>query len=69
MVDVFLPNSDSEMVRVAKDFNLRKYNYVAVANAVDINKFDYNKIQLSPELEQYRDCVLCVSRIEGRKIS
>ena len=58
MVDVFLPNSDSEMVRVAKDFNLRKYNYVAVANAVDINKFDYNKIQLSPELEQYRDCVL-----------
>lgn len=67
MVDVFLPNSDSEMLRVAKDFNLKKYNYVPVANAVDISKFDYNRIQLSPELEQYKDCVLCVSRIEGRK--
>ena len=67
MVDVFLPNSDSEMLRVAKDFNLKQYNYVAVANAVDVNKFDYDKIGISPELEKYRDCVLCVSRIEGRK--
>jgi glycosyltransferase involved in cell wall biosynthesis len=67
MVDVFLPNSDSEMERVAKDFKLKQYNYVAIANAVDINKFDYDKVKISPELEKYRDCVLCVSRIEGRK--
>jgi glycosyltransferase involved in cell wall biosynthesis len=67
MVDVFLPNSDSEMLRVAKDFNLKEYNYVAVANAVDVNKFDYEKVEISPELEKYRDCVLCVSRVEGRK--
>lgn len=67
MVDVFLPNSDSEMQRVAKDFNLKEYNYVAVANAVDVNKFDYERVEISPELERYRDCVLCVSRIEGRK--
>ncbi len=67
MVDVFLPNSDSEMLRVAKDFGLTKYNYVAIANAVDINKFDYNSVQVKPELEKYKDCVLCVSRIEGRK--
>lgn len=67
MVDVFLPNSHSEMKRVATDFNLEQYNYVAVANAVDINKFDYNKVDIDEEFEKYRDCVLCVSRIEGRK--
>lgn len=67
MVDVFLPNSDSEMLRVAKDFHLNEYNYVAVANAVDTNKFNYEKVSIDPELEKYRDCVLCVSRIEGRK--
>ena len=67
MVDVFLPNSESEMLRVARDFNLQSYNYVAVANAVDVNKFDYDSTRIDPELEKYRDCVLCVSRIEGRK--
>ncbi len=67
MVDVFLPNSDSEMMRVAKDFNMRQYNYIAVANAVDISRFNYDKTKVSPELEKYCDCVLCVSRIEGRK--
>lgn len=67
MVDVFLPNSHSEMLRVAKDFDLERYNYVAIANAVDINTFDFDKVGISPEFEQYRDCVLCVSRIEGRK--
>ena len=67
MVDVFLPNSDSEMLRVAGDFNLKAYNYVSVANAVDVNKFDYDQVAVDPELEKYKDCVLCVSRIEGRK--
>ena len=67
MVDVFLPNSHSEMQRVANDFNLKTYNYIAVANAVDINKFSYDNVEVDSELEKYRDCVLCVSRIEGRK--
>lgn len=67
MTDVFLPNSDSEMLRVANDFNLKEYNYVSIANAVDVSKFDYDKIEISPEFEKYRDCVLCVARIEGRK--
>lgn len=68
MVDVFLPNSDSEMQRVAKDFNLQVYNnYIAVANAVDVNKFNYDSVSIDPELEKYKDCILCVSRIEGRK--
>lgn len=67
MVDVFLPNSHSEMKRVAKDFKLTKYNYVAVANAVDVDKFNYEQVTIDPKFEKYRDCVLCVSRIEGRK--
>lgn len=67
MVDVFLPNSESEMLRVADDFGLQGANYVSVVNAVDVTKFDYKKVRIEPELEGYRDCVLCVSRIEGRK--
>lgn len=67
MVDVFLPNSHSEMKRVASDFRMQDYKYVFVPNAVDIHKFDYNVTVIEPEYEQYRDCILCVSRIEGRK--
>lgn len=67
LVDVFLPNSDSEMLRVAQDFDLKKYDYIAVANAVDVNKFDYENTVVDKEFERYKDCILCVSRIEGRK--
>ena len=67
MVDVFLPNSHSEMERVAKDFGLTEYNYIAVPNAVDINKFKYEQTIVDDELKKFKDCVLCVSRIEGRK--
>ena len=66
-VDVFLPNSESEMLRVAKDFNLENYKHVAVANAVDVNVFDFSKVDIEEKFEKYRDCVLCVARIEGRK--
>lgn len=66
-VDVFLPNSASEMERVCDDFKLENYTYVAVPNAVDVNKFDYLKTVVDKSLECYNDCVLCVSRIEGRK--
>lgn len=66
-VGVFLPNSHSEMQRVVNDFGIQDYKYVAVANAVDINKFNYDKVEVSEELLKYQDCVLCVSRIEGRK--
>jgi glycosyltransferase involved in cell wall biosynthesis len=66
-VDVFLPNSTSEMDRVISDFKLKQYNYISVPNAVDIAKFDYENVEIEEEFEQYRDCILCVSRIEGRK--
>lgn len=67
MIDVFLPNSHSEMERVAKDFQLKTYNYIAVPNAVDINKFNFEQIVIDPHNECFKDCVLCVSRVEGRK--
>lgn len=67
MVDVFLPNSHAEMRRVAQDFDLTDYHYFPVANAVDINTFDYEATSIAPEVEQYRGCILCVSRIEGLK--
>lgn len=66
-VDVFLPNSHSEMYRVASDFKLKTYNYISVPNAVDVNKFDYDNVSVEADMERYKDCVLCVSRVEGRK--
>ncbi len=67
MVDVFLPNSESEMERVIFDFNIKKCNYISVPNAVDIDKFDYNSVAVNNDINRFKDCVLCVSRIEGRK--
>lgn len=67
MVDVFLPNSESEMKRVADDMGLSHYEYVVVPNAVDAEIFSYGDCEIPQELERYRDCILCVARIEGRK--
>jgi len=69
-VDVFLPNSYSEMKRVEKEYKLQNYKYVVVPNAVDVNLFDAEKDDIDNvenELIKYKDCVLCVARIEGRK--
>ena len=68
MVDVFLPNSKSEMVRVWEDFpESRQKPYVVVPNAVDSELFNYDSVKISSDVEKYRDCILCVARIEGRK--
>jgi len=68
MVDVFLPNSESEMKRIVKEFNLENYKYVVVPNAVDLEIFDYNKVKVDKNIEKkFKDCILCVARIEGRK--
>lgn len=68
MVDVFLPNSESEMKRVQSDFKLYcNKKFVIVPNAVDINCFDLGITGVPDDLIKYKDCVLCVARIEGRK--
>jgi len=69
-VDVFLPNSISEMERVEREYGLKNHKYVVVPNAVDVNLFDPDKIDINSidkEMSKYKDCVLCVARIEGRK--
>ncbi|TRW22147.1 glycosyltransferase family 4 protein [Flavobacterium zepuense] len=64
---VFLPNSDSEMLRVAKEFKLKGYNYFNVPNAIDKEVFTDDTTVLDNEFSQYKDCILCAARIEGRK--
>jgi glycosyltransferase involved in cell wall biosynthesis len=67
LTDVFLPNSESEMKRVEKDMGLTNYMHVTVPNAVDISIFNPDRVTISQNVEEYKDCVLCVARIEGRK--
>jgi len=64
---VFLPNSESEMLRVAKEYKLKNYKYVGVPNAIDREVFDTGSQQEPNEYEEYRGCILCAARIEGRK--
>jgi glycosyltransferase involved in cell wall biosynthesis len=69
-IDIFLPNSVSEMNRIIKDFKLEKekIEYIVVPNAVDKDLFKYEKTGVDKEIYgKYKDCILCVSRIEGRK--
>jgi glycosyltransferase involved in cell wall biosynthesis len=65
-VDVFLPNSDSEMARVAGEMKLVDPPYVSVPNAVDTEVFDYDRVDTAG-LEAYENCLVCAARIEGRK--
>lgn len=64
---VFLPNSDSEMKRVATEFKLKNPKYVSIPNAIDKSVFtDTDDNQTNPFLK-HKDCILCAARIEGRK--
>lgn len=71
-VDYLLPNSDSEMNRIATEFKLKDYKYFNTPNAIDTNVFN-DQVELSKnDLDKYgkfKDCVLCAARIEGRKSS
>lgn len=68
LADVFLPNSASEMQRVHADFpdSLSK-PYVVVPNAVDVDVFDPNRLQVAPDVRRFEGCVVSAARIEGRK--
>ena len=68
MVDVLLPNSESEMNRIKTDFNIaNSKRHVIVPNAMDTSLFDPGMTVDDPILDQYKGCVLSVARIEGRK--
>ena len=64
---VFLPNSISEMNRVANEFKLKDYTFVDIPNAIDKAVFFDDEIQNNNEFHKYKDCILCAARIEGRK--
>ena len=66
-VDVFLPNSDSEMKRVAYEFKMKEFKYNTIPNAVDKAIFDNSETIISEKFQQYKDCIVCAARIEGRK--
>jgi glycosyltransferase involved in cell wall biosynthesis len=65
--DCFLPNSESEMQRVIRDFDLKDPFYRAVPNAVDTKVFNPDTTVVDESMMIYKDCVLSVARIEGRK--
>lgn len=67
MTDMLLPNSNSEIERIERNFDLKSMNYIVIPNAVDINKFDFQKTNVDKEIKKFTDCILCVARIEGRK--
>jgi len=67
LVDLLLPDSQSQMNRITKNFKLKDFPHIIVPNAVDKDLFNYGDIKISRELEKFRDCVLCVARIEGPK--
>src|SRR5690606_32172652 len=68
--DVFLPNSVSEMYRVAQEFDLSNYKFENVPNAIDKSIF-HDNVEISDEDQRrfgkFKDCILCAARIEGRK--
>lgn len=64
---VFLPNSISEMNRVAKDFKLKDYNFISIPNAIDKSVFSDTTTSKQNKFDIYKDCILCAARIEGRK--
>jgi glycosyltransferase involved in cell wall biosynthesis len=68
LVAVCLPNSESEMTRLAARYpEASRKRYLVVPNAVDVAIFDPEHTVISEEVARYRGCVLCVARYEGRK--
>jgi glycosyltransferase involved in cell wall biosynthesis len=71
MTTMFLPNSWSEWHRLKDDLKLSigDERVVKVPNGVDLSDTNLDRVD-QPELKRFahfRDCVLCVARVEGRK--
>ncbi|HHA2226780.1 TPA: glycosyltransferase family 4 protein [Enterobacter ludwigii] len=65
-VDVLLPNSPTELERVRYDMGLPGKAGVSVANAVDLNVFDFDATDAS-KYQDLEGCILSAARIEIRK--
>lgn len=66
-VDVFLPNSEAEMIRVASAMGIGHYRHIVVPNAVDTSLFDPSAVTMNDTVKRYAGCVLCVASIAPRK--
>lgn len=66
MCDGLVPNSESEFKRLKIQFDCRDIPYWVVPNAIDQKLFNINRINHN-KWGEYKDCVLCVARIEGLK--
>lgn len=64
---IFLPNSVSEMNRVANEFNLKNHTFFNIPNAIDKTVFSDSGNTGPNKYAAYQDCILCAARIEGRK--
>lgn len=68
LTTLLLPNSESEIGRVWLHFpESRATRYRVVPNAFDASLFFDKTSDANPLESKYKDCVLCVARIEGRK--
>ena len=68
LTDFFFPNSEMEMDRIKKDFNLQNTDYCVVPNAIDKSLFNYENTDIDYEIEKkIKDSVLCVAKISGNK--
>nr|WP_220131783.1 glycosyltransferase family 4 protein [Citrobacter freundii] len=65
-VDVLLPNSPTELERVRNDMRQPNKEGISVANAVDLNVFDYDKVDAT-KYQHLEGCLLSAARIEIRK--
>lgn len=65
-VDVLLPNSPTELERVRHDMALPQAKGNSIANAVDLNVFDFDNVKVNT-YKVYEGCILSAARIEIRK--
>lgn len=64
---VFLPNSISEMERVAREFKIKNHKFVVIPNAIDKSVFSDENVNPVNKFSEYENCIVCAARIEGRK--
>jgi glycosyltransferase involved in cell wall biosynthesis len=71
MTTMFLPNSWSEWHRLKDDLklNVSDERVVKVPNGVDLSDMNLDRMGRveQEQFANFRDCVLCVARVEGRK--
>ena len=66
-VDILLPNSLTELERVRHDMEAPAKPGVVVANAVDMEIFDADRVEVEDRYQKFKGCILSAARVEIRK--